>query len=399
VAVFAAVTVAAGAAAAVAPAALASPAAATRPGAAGRAATSSGTFSSVKFINPAADPGVLTAVGIGKITGSGRNDLVADAVNRDNVGGFTRIYVYPQQANGTLGKPVTYQNTDIDSGDSRITISDLYGTGHPDILLPENDHIDVVSYSGGKLTGTELNIEAQNLRVADFNGDGHPDLLTEYQGVARVYTGSAAHTFTLWRTVPFTTEGSGGDDGMIFAADFDHNGRFDIAFLNGNGFGVRRQTSLGVFAAQQNYQVAPIDGQTFPTASMVTGDVNGDGYADAIVSVNGSSPFSGIEVFAGGPSGTLKAPVVHPTLDNPGPMAVADLNGDGRSDVVATHVGWDNVGVLLQQSNGTLAAEALYPAGTDDWGPDQPAVGDLNNDGKPDIAFNSDNQIGLLYGK
>jgi hypothetical protein len=381
------VTVAAGAATLAAPAALA------------RTPASSGTFGSVSYINPEPGPGVLTAVGIGKITGSGRNDLVADVVNRDNVGGFTRVSVYPQQANGTLGQPITYQNTEIDSGDNRITISDLYGTGHPDILLPENDHVDVVSYSGGKLTGTRLNVKAQNLRVGDFNGDGHPDLLTEYQGSALIYTGSAAHTFTLWRTVPFTTEGAGGDDGMIFEADFDHNGRLDIAYLDGNGFDVRRQTSLGTFAAQQNYLVAPINGVTNPTASMVTGDVNGDGYPDAIVSIATNSPFSGIEVFAGGPGATLKAPVIHTTLDIPGPMAVADLNGDGRNDVVATHIGWDHVGVLLQQANGTLAPEALYPAETDDWGPDQPAVGDLNNDGKPDIAFNSDDQIGLLYGK
>lgn len=395
-----AVTVSASAAAA-SPSALASSAAAAGPGRVVRTAASSGTFGTATYINDPStvDTATPTAVGIGKITGSGRDDLVLDTVNRENVGGFTRIDVFPQRATGILGKPITYQNTDIDSGDSRLTIADLYGTGHPQILLPENDHIDVVSYSGGKLIGTKLNIEAQNLQVADFNGDGHPDLLTEYQGTATIYTGSAAHSFTLWRTEPFATDGSGPDFGMVFAADFDHNGRLDIAFLNESGFSVRRQTSAGVFAAQQNYQVAPIDGVTFNTASMVTGDVNGDGYADAIVSINANSPWSGVEVFAGGPGSTLKAPVVYPTLDIPGPMAVADLNGDGRSDLVVEHVSWNNVGVLLQQSTGKLKSESLYPADTPDAGPDQPAVGDLNGDGKPDIAFNSGSGAGILYGK
>jgi hypothetical protein len=393
VAAAAALTIATWVTAVAAPAALATP---TAPA----ATKSSGTFNSAIYLNNTVSPGVAypTAVAIGRITGSGRDDLVVDTVNYNNVGGFTRIDVYPQQANGTLGKPITYQNGDQDFGDSRITIADLYGTGHPDILLPENDHIDVISYAGGKLTGTRLNIYAQNLRVADFNGDGHPDLLTEYQGVARIHTGSAAHTFTYWRSVTFDTSGSGVGFGMIFAADFDHNGRLDMAFLDEHGFRVSRQTSAGVFAAQQYYPVVPIDGVNFNTASMVTGDVNGDGYADAIVSINGNNPGAGIEVFDGGPSGALKAPVVHPTLDLPGPMAVADLNGDGRNDIVVEHIGWNNMGVLLQQSNGALGPEALYPATPNNAGPDQPAVGDLNGDGKPDIAF-INGKIGILYAK
>jgi hypothetical protein len=68
-----------------------------------------------------------------------------------------------------------------------------------------------------------------------------------------------------------------------------------------------------------------------------------------------NSPFAGVEVFAASPSGTLNVPRVYTTLDIPGPMRVADLNGDRRGDLVVEHTDWGYVGVMLQRPNGTLA--------------------------------------------
>lgn len=55
------------------------------------------------------------------------------------------------------------------------------------------------------------------------------------------------------------------------------------------------------------------------------------------------------------------------------------------------------IGVMLQTSRGTFGPETLYPAAT--YG-DTPAVGDLNGDAQPDIAFSAGSDgIGILYGQ
>ncbi len=66
--------------------------------------------------------------------------------------------------------------------------------------------------------------------------------------------------------------------------------------------------------------------------------------------------------------------------------------------MVVVHNGADELGVLLQRATGTLAGENLYPAFTPDW--EDPAVGDLNGDGKPDVAVTAGGDgIAVFYGK
>jgi hypothetical protein len=369
---------------------------------AAQAATSSGTFGSVVYLKNVVSPTVAmpTAVAIRDVTGDGRPDLVVTTVDRNSVGGNTTVAVYPQLPGGKLGAPVIAKTSDQNDVTTRITITDLYGNGQKEILLPEQYHVDVFSYSHGRLTGTQIPVPANDLAVADFNGDHHPDLLiaTDQSDEARIYTGSVSHKFTQWRTLTFP--GAGGYEGTVFAGDFDRNGRMDVALFTGSSFGVRVQTAPGTFGAGKVYKNVPIGGMVFPPSNMVVGDVTGDGYPDVITDSLANSPWSGVEVFAGNRSGTLKPPVVYPTLDSPTSMTVADLSGNGRKDLVIEHACWGNVGVMRQRSNGTFAPEALYPVFTCDNGPDQPAVGDLNGDGKPDIAVTSgEDGIGILYAK
>jgi hypothetical protein len=183
----------------------------------------------------------------------------------------------------------------------------------------------------------------------------------------------------------------------VYAADFNHDGRMDIAFSAGGYFGIRLQNASGGFNSASMYKNAAIDGVTFSLNDIVVGDVTGDGYPDVVTDSNANRPWSGVEVFADTARGTLKAPVVYPTLDIPAAMAVADLNGDGRDDLVIEHSGWDNIGVMLQRSAGTLAPEALYPASC--CTNDQPSAGDLNHDGRPDIAVVGGSGAAIFYGK
>jgi hypothetical protein len=363
---------------------------------------SSGTFRSVTYLKNVISPRVAlpAAVATGHITSSGRDDLVVTTVDRDNTAGGTTVAVYRRLANGKLGAPVTVKTRDANDVTTQVIIADLYRNGHREILLPEVSHVDVFSYGGGHLRVSRIPVPASDLVVADFNGDGHPDLLitTTQQDTTQVWTGSASHAFRLWRTVRFPEAGSDGTS--VFAADFDHNGRPDIALFTPLGFVVRSQTGQGTFGRENFYGNAAINGQLFPAESMAVGDVTSDGYPDVITDSMANRPWSGVEVFVNARNGTFKDPVLYPVLDIPTAMTVADLTGDGRNDLVVEHACWRNIGVLPQRAAKTLAREALYPAQTCDHGPDQPAVGDLNGDGKPDIAVPAgDMGIAILYAR
>src|SRR5262249_33891976 len=77
------------------------------------------------------------------------------------------------------------------------------------------------------------------------------------------------------------------------------------------------------------------------------------------------------------------APVSYPAGNGANGVAVADVNGDGREDVVVADITDSKVAVLLGNGDGTLQAPVFYPTGTNPYGV---AVGDLNGDGKPDIV-------------
>ncbi len=361
------------------------------------APASSGTFGSAVFVKNAVSPGTAlpSSVVIADVTGDGRPDLIVSTVDPDNVSGGTTIAVYRQRDNGTLAAPVTARTRDFNATNTQIRVADLYGTGQKEILVPEFTHVDVFAYGHGRVTSTSVPVPAQDLTVADVNGDKRPDLLTssDFGKQAGIYLGSAARTFRLWRTLTFPENSD--QSPLLSAADFNHDGRTDVAHRNGDSFSVRLQAAGGQFSSARTYKPAPVDGVLFPVAGLTVGDVTGDGHPDVITDSLANSPWSGVEVFAGTGTGTFRAPVVYPTLDSPAGMTVADLNGDGRQDLVIDHDGWNAIGVMLQTSRGTFAPEKLYPA---DSGSEIPAVGDLNGDGKPDIAIPADAQgIAILY--
>ena len=82
-------------------------------------------------------------------------------------------------------------------------------------------------------------------------------------------------------------------------------------------------------------------------------------------------------------SGTFGTKVDYTTGSGPASIAVVDVNGDGKPDIVTANVGANTASVLLNQGSGTFGTKVDYTTGT---GPISVAVVDVNGDGKPDIV-------------
>lgn len=71
------------------------------------------------------------------------------------------------------------------------------------------------------------------------------------------------------------------------------------------------------------------------------------------------------------------------TGTSPQSVAIGDVNGDGRPDLVSANRGSNTVSVLLGNGDGTFQAQTAYAAGN---APNAVAIGDVNGDGRLDIV-------------
>lgn len=141
----------------------------------------------------------------------------------------------------------------------------------------------------------------------------------------------------------------------------------------------------GTFPSSAEFAIAS---QTTPTGVAV-GDFNKDAKPDIVVaSATGCCPLrGGISVLLNIGNGTFQSPVLYSNpsgVDN-GLVAVADLNADGKLDVVESSEGGNNVAVFLGNGDGTFQTAKPYYV---PWA-SAVAIGNLTSDKKPDIVASS----------
>src|SRR2546425_1212566 len=109
-------------------------------------------------------------------------------------------------------------------------------------------------------------------------------------------------------------------------------------------------------------------------------DVNGDGKPDLVTVNTGANTVS---VLLGNGAGSFGPRTDFGTGAVPHGLAIADLDGDGNPDLVVANTGANTVSVLLGTGTGTFAPAMDFPTGA---APFFVAVGDLNGDGIPDLV-------------
>jgi hypothetical protein len=135
-------------------------------------------------------------------------------------------------------------------------------------------------------------------------------------------------------------------------------------------------TSALSFAEARSYAA-----EDFPH-SVAIGDLNGDGPPD-LVSTNSQT----VSVLLNTGDGSFQAKRNYGTGNHPQAVAIGDLNGDGKPDLATANTGLgagaNTVSVLLNTGDGSFQAKRNYGTGNH---PLAVAIGDLNGDGKPDLA-------------
>ena len=293
----------------------------------------------------------------------------------------------------------------IGSDTRDVTMADVDGDGVPDLVA--TGHFDNAVFvrrgvAGGGFGGESrysLRNHGHFVLRADLNGDRFDDIVAVHDGSGQpvyvtVFLGTAGGALVrAWEsgTSQLTARG-------LARGDFDGDGRTDIAVAvadNRASVMVFYGGGDGTFAQPLLLPTLSDDPMLSDgTASLATGDLNGDGRDDIIVAREDAA--NELAVYLSG--GDAFASPIRIPLPSPIDVDVGDVNGDGKLDAVAVNLEHGSVSVLLGVGNGTFLPPHTVPLGqTPAW----LALADLDGDGRADIAVAdlADHEIHVLLSR
>ncbi len=351
--------------------------------------TSQGMFSSPRIFDGGSLLSGSIAVAHTDIDGDGIADLIFSGNSAGVETRQTDLYMRRGQGGGEfLPKQRIWADSDAMSSCpiESIATADVNFDGRKDIglgsatcgaiiLLQSSDRSFALSQ---RLSGNGSNI--QFIRMS-ANVDHYTLLLDSMYFAPSISKGSPNGLFA-----PLTELGQGQ---RLAVGDLNKDGFLDVVTISPVS---EVSTQLGIFVylgngagfGQPKQYLSELD---WPLVSGVAvGDVNGDGVPDVLALISGNSPYSKLRVYPGDGAGGLRTPVIYDVKDIPEAVRVADINGDGRQDVLITHSGWVTLSVLEQLPNGALSSPQLFFA---PYGASEGAlrVTDINGDGRLDVVM------------
>jgi len=339
----------------------------------------SGHFPNATPVTIASQPASVAAA---DLLGNGRDDLILG--NQDGT-----VSVLLGDGNGGFHAPAT---TSAAGGAlAAVAAGDFNGDGKIDIAVaqPDTNTITVLlgRGDGSFLPGAAYTVGNRPgfLLAADLSGSGVSDLVAVNQAANTfsVLKGNGDGTFQ--RAQDYV---SGNAPVAAVAGDFNGDGHPDLAIVNsGDGtISVPMGRGNSTFAAARTYRAG------LESRAIAAGDLNGDGYPDVVVvnscgSTSVCSSAGSATVFLGNADGTYRAGQTITLGVNPIAIALADVSGDKKLDLLAANRGDRSLIVMQGNGDGTFGKAQSYSLAEN---PRALLVGDFNNDGIPDVAIAGD---------
>jgi len=350
------------------------------------------SFASPKYYAPGGPP---VQVAVADMNGDGHLDIVVTS-RSDGASANWKVNVLLNAGDGTFSAPASFPVSSWDS--LYMAVGDLNGDGKPDVAITSTSigggpfSVDVLLNLGDGLAAPNHNLIAgapQALVIADVDGNGRNDLVAAFTvfptsaGVA-VLSNQGGGTFAAARTFSVGTQPSG-----IAAGDLNRDGRIDLAVINYDSQIPGVNDNLDVLLNQGGGNFAPpvqyASGE-FLTA-VAEADLNGDNQPDLAVLDSSSN----VSVLLNEGTGSFVGPLRYSAQHPAGAFALGDVTGDGRIDIVGAvplqygAAGWTygDVSVLVNGGDAIFSQRVDFS--------DEPiqgsiALGDLNGDGKLDVV-------------
>jgi uncharacterized protein (TIGR03437 family) len=309
-------------------------------------------------VNGVANGSVLTTV-TGDFNHDGKMDFEVVGTGPDNA----LLQVFLGNGDGTFQPPVS---TPVAAEINAIAVGDFNADGIPDLAIAAGPYqgADNVQILLGNGDGTfrqgaqyAPGTGVSDVVAADFNGDGNLDLAVSNSSDVTILLGKGDGTFVTGVVLPVAPNAAGLGN-LLAAADFNRDGKIDLAVAQTDYIAVLPGHGDGTFGTAMTYAVTP----SFPNLLAV--DLNGDNIPDLVAAPGQAGLSVGTSgVMLGNGDGSFQPEI--PVAIGGQPVA-GDFNRDGKTDLaVLTPLG---VATLLNVST-TQSTFAVVSAASLQVGP------------------------------
>ncbi|MES2775915.1 MAG: FG-GAP-like repeat-containing protein [Bacteroidota bacterium] len=313
----------------------------------------------------------LNHIAVGDFNSDGKPDLVLTNRNSANVSVLRNTSTTGIINSSSFAAQVNYTTV---VWPDEVAVGDVDGDGRPDLVTASFDQPTISILRNNTPFGGAISFESrqdfglsaasQSLAINDLDGDGKADIVVSYPDLGLIgilrNTGNVGE-LSLAASVNFST-GILSANGIVIG-DIDGDGKPDLAIphqVNSQNISIFRNISspgsitTGSFAPKQDFNTGPL------LYSLALADVNGDGKPDMAVTNNSLhtiSVFCNQSTPGNIGAGTFASPVSFGTHFGPTAMAIGDLDGDGKPDMVSTNSSSGNISVLR---NNLFVSTTLY---------------------------------------